>query len=423
VINALEREKVYLKLFGKKLISFKKFKSGEIIGTGLLNPILDRLGFFTMLLIQAKFYRGYKNLGKWNGKRIANTFAPPVGSKPMFRLLKAAIKGRLLRYKFPVAMTFAVTYKCQCKCVHCSAGKHFKKDVPELSTKEAKRVIDESLNLGISILAFTGGEPLLRDDIFELISHVDKRKAVPILFTNGQFLNEENSKKLAEAGLYSIFVSIDSPYPDEHDNLRGMPGLFDLAIKGIEHMKSQGIFVGLSSYATRSGTDRGMYKKIYTLAKKLDLKNVMLFDGVPTGNMLKDTSEMLTYEQREEIREFSSKIFKNDIIPPLSSQAWQNSIEGYLGGIGCLAGNIQYYVSAYGDVTPCDFTPLSFGNIRKESLNKIWKRMAKHPAYNHRSTFCRMQNQKFRHFYIDPIPDNIILPYDINKLAYIDYRK
>ncbi|KKN22072.1 hypothetical protein LCGC14_0919080, partial [marine sediment metagenome] len=119
----MEREKVYLKLFGKKLISFKKLETGEIVGTGILNPLIDKLGFFTMLMIQAKFYRSYNNLGTWNGKRVSNTFAPPVGSRPMFRLMSAAIKGRIFRHPFPVAMTFAVTYRCQCNCVHCSAGK------------------------------------------------------------------------------------------------------------------------------------------------------------------------------------------------------------------------------------------------------------------------------------------------------------
>jgi MoaA/NifB/PqqE/SkfB family radical SAM enzyme len=80
-------------------------------------------------------------------------------------------------------------------------------------------------------------------------------------------------------------------------------------------------------------------------------------------------------------------------------------------------------VSAYGEVSPCDFSPLSFGNLRDEPLKAIWKRMVRHPAYKHRSSVCRMQSERFRHFYIDPIPDNATLPYDINKLPSIDYRK
>jgi MoaA/NifB/PqqE/SkfB family radical SAM enzyme len=413
----MQQERIYLKLFGKNLISFKKLDDGKIIGTGILNPLIQRLNLLTMFLIQFKFFRGYKNLGKWKGKRVANTFAPPIGSSAMYRTMWASLKSRILHTHCPVAMTFAVTYKCQCDCLHCSAGRHKRADINELSTMEAKKVIDESLDLGISILAFTGGEPLLHKDIYDLISYVDKRKAVCLLFTNGEYLTEENVQKLVDAGLYSIFVSIDSHEASKHNKLRKRLHLFEKALNGIENAKKAGLMVGISTYATRSGTNDKEYKKIYRLARKLGVHNVMLFDGVATGNMLHDTSELLTQTQREEIRKFSSLMFKYSVIPPLSSQSWQNSIEGYIGGIGCLAANIQYYVSAYGDVTPCDFTPLSFGNIRDEPLKKIWKKMINHPAYNHRSTFCRMQNPIFRRMFIDPIPDDAMLPYKIQNLS------
>lgn len=422
----MEKEQVFLKLYGRNLISYKKLENGQIAGTGLLNPLLDRLRVYRllfMIILQANFYKNYNNIGKWKGKMVANTFAPPVGSRPMFRALKGLIKSQLMSYPSPVAMTFAVTYKCQCKCVHCSAGNHLRKDKKELSTEEGKKLIDDAQKLGVTIIAFTGGEPLLREDIFELISHVDKRKAMPVMFTNGQFLTDENVDKLADAGLYSLFLSIDAPDPEEHDKLRGMPGLFETAIEGLKKVKSKGIFAGFSSYATRSGTEKEVYKKLHELAIELGLHNIILFDCVPTGNMLKDTSEMLTYELREKIHNYSSEVFRKRIVPPLSSQAWQNSVEAYLSGIGCLAANIQYYASAYGDIAPCDFTPLSFGNVLKEPLKKIWMRMVKHPAYNHRSPFCRMQNKEFRHLFIDPIPDDATLPYQINNLPREDYRK
>jgi len=416
------REKVIWKVLGKKLISYKKLDDGTVVGSGFLNPLVDRFRLITMFIAQAKFYKNY-DLGQWHGKRVANTFAPPVGSRAMFRAMKNVLRGRILRHARPIAMTFAVTYNCQCNCIHCSAGKHYREEVPELTTKEAKKLIADSQNLGISVLAFTGGEPLLRKDIFDLITYVNKKKSIPIIFTNGQLLNEENVNKLADAGLFCLYVSIDSPNPDEHNKLRGMPGLFDIALNGIRLAKEKGMFVGLSSYATQSTTKEGKYKEIYILAKELGLHNVMLFDAVPTGIILKDTSEVLKMEQREEIRQYSEYIRQNQIVPPLSAQSWQNSIESYLGGIGCLAAYIQYYVSAYGEVTPCDFTPISFGNIRDAPLKKIWKRMIHHPAYKHRSSFCRMQNEKFRKLYINPIPDDAFLPYPIDKLPNLDYRK
>ncbi len=413
----------YLTFRDIKLISFKKKANGEIIGTGILNPLLEKFRLLPMLFLQANFYRKYDNLGTWKGKRVANTFAPPVGSRPQFRALKGLIKSHLCPHPFPVAMTFAITYRCQCKCVHCSAGRHAKKGNSELSTEEAKQLIDDSQKLGVTIIAFTGGEPLVREDIYELIAHVDQQKAMPIMFTNGLLLNDENVERLFQAGMYSVFVSLDSPFPEEHDALRKMPGIFAKATDGINKLKQKGILVGISSYATRSATENKMYKKMYKLAQDLGVQNYILFDGVPTGNMLKDTSEMLTPDQREEIYQYSSKLFEKKMIPPLSSQSWQNSVEGNFAGIGCLAANIQYYVSAYGEVTPCDFTPLSFGNIRNEPLKNIWSRMVNHPAYCHRSHFCRMQNPQFRKCYIDPIPNDAKLPYSISKLPQVDYTR
>jgi MoaA/NifB/PqqE/SkfB family radical SAM enzyme len=418
----MERELVVWQLLGKRLVSYKEREDGKVIGTGFLNPIIDRFSLIVRLIFQTKYFINY-NLGKWHGKRVMNTFAPPLGSRAMFRAIKNVIRGKILGHARPIAMTFAITYKCPCQCVHCSAAKYERFNIPELDTEEAKRVIEESQKLGVSIITFTGGEPLLRQDLFELIAHINQKKAVPILFTNGLYLTQDNVDKLYDAGLYSLFVSIDSHVADEHDKLRGVNGLFEKAIEGIKRAKEKGIFVGLSSYATQSSTKGGMYKNVHELAKSLGLHNVMLFDAVPTGKILKDTSELLTMEQHEEIYKFSSELHKHKVIPPLSSQSWQNSIESYLAGVGCLAAHVQYYVSAYGEVTPCDFTPLSFGNIRDESLKSIWKRMIHHPAYKHLVTSCRMQNPKFRHFYIDAIPDDCLLPYDITRLPSVDYRK
>jgi len=166
----MEIEQVFLKLFGRNLISYKKLENGQVVGSGILNPILDRLSIYRlifMILLQANFYKNME-VGRWKGKIVSNTFAPPVGSRPMLRALKGLIKSQLMPYPFPIAMTFAVTYNCQCKCVHCSAGRHLKTEQKELSTEEAKKLIDDAQKLGVTIIAFTGGEPLLREDLFEI---------------------------------------------------------------------------------------------------------------------------------------------------------------------------------------------------------------------------------------------------------------
>lgn len=411
------------KLGRLKLLAFETSEvgDGEVKGTGLLNPLLRGLNLAVVMYLQSQFYAKY-HVATWRGKRVANPFAPPVGSRPQFRALKALAKSHLTGISYPLACTFAVTYRCQLQCRHCSAARHVRKEEQELSTAEAKRVIDESLDMGVAVIAFTGGEPLLRKDIFELISYVDPHKAVAHLFTNGLLLTEDVVDKLQAAGLYTLFVSLDSVDPEEHDRLRGRAGVFRAAVEGVQRALDKGLMVCLSSYASRRNTEADHYRRMHELGKKLGVHMVVLFDCVPTGALLHDTSDMLTPEQKEMIGQYNSYLFHHGIRPVLAAQAWQNSVEGYLSGIGCVAGHLQYYVSAYGDVTPCDFTPLSFGSLRQESLKHIWARMVHHPAYHHVSRRCRMQNPQFRAVYIDPIPDDAGLPYPIHLLPQLDYR-
>jgi hypothetical protein len=93
--------------------------------------------------------------------------------------------------------------------------------------------------------------------------------------------------------------------------------------------------------------------------------------------------------------------------PHVTTQALVNGPEGS----GCFGGFTQFYMTAYGDVDPCDFTPLTFGNIRDEPLTNIWACLLSHPAYSNRCRHCRMQDPEFRRQYIDPIPDDVLLPW------------
>ena len=95
------------------------------------------------------------------------------------------------------------------------------------------------------------------------------------------------------------------------------------------------------------------------------------------------------------------------------TQSWTNSGRGFSLLIGCLAANLQCHVTAQGDLTPCDFTPLSFGNVRDADVAELWQRMLEHPAYAKRSLHCRMQYPEFRQTYIETIPEGASLPYPI----------
>jgi len=105
--------------------------------------------------------------------------------------------------------------------------------------------------------------------------------------------------------------------------------------------------------------------------------------------------------------EMERKYNSMEVYPHVITQALVNGPEGS----GCFGGLSQFYMTAYGDIDPCDFTPLTFGNIRDEALEDIWQRMLSHPAYAQRCNHCRMQDPAFRSLYIDSIPDDALLPW------------
>jgi MoaA/NifB/PqqE/SkfB family radical SAM enzyme len=100
----------------------------------------------------------------------------------------------------------------------------------------------------------------------------------------------------------------------------------------------------------------------------------------------------------------------------MSTQSWTNSGRGFAKSFGCLAGNYQFHITACGDLMPCDFTPLSFGNVRDRCVADLWKKLTTHPAYCRHQDACRMQSLEFRNRYIRPIPLNTPLPVLIEEL-------
>ncbi len=283
----------------------------------------------------------------------------------------------------------------------------------ELSTDEWKHVISESQQMGVVTVVFTGGEPLLRPDIFELIKWVDKDEAVPLMFCNGILLSEDNVSKLAQAGLWAIHVSLDSPEPDQHDAMRRVPGCFNKALEGLKRAKDAGILTGISTYATPERLHNGQVVELIEMAKRIGVDEVTIFDVVPTGRLLtQDRKHLLSDEDKTELCRLEDAYNQSNTTPHIITQAHVNGPTG----VGCYAGWCQFYMTAYGDLMPCDFTPLTFGNARQESVEAIWERMIGHEAYCKHKNSCRMQDPAFRTRWIDKIPMTGPFPYPIGDL-------
>lgn len=353
---------------------------------------------------------------------IWSLYFPPIPSTAHSAVLEAYLATFLVKRKAPAAATIGVTDSCQYTCVHCSAMRRNEDGAGstarrKLTLGELKRVVDESVAAGCGNVTFTGGEPLLFPQLEELITHVPKEHAVAQVFTNGRELTEERAAALAAAGLHSIQVSVDSPVSEEHDRLRGEAGAFAAARRAVTAARRAGLLVGVSTYATPASVRRGDVPALARLAATWGACELTVFDAIPTGRLLDDTSVALAADDRRRLRlqaRATNRAAQRGL--RVVTQTWTNSGRGFARFIGCLAGNCQFHVTASGDFQPCDFMPLSMGNVRDDSVGDLWRRTCDHPAFCRHSNACRMQSAEFRRRYIERIPSDAALPYPIARL-------
>lgn len=346
---------------------------------------------------------------------LYSLYIPPVPSGPQERMIESFLRKWLVADPAPMAATIAVTTRCQYSCAHCSAaGLDGRR---ELDAAELRRAVTGCLDLGVQVITLTGGEPLLRDDLEELVAAVPHDLATTLVFTNAHGLDDGRARALRAAGLFGVHVSLDSPDPATHDRLRGCEGAFARVERGVRSALDAGLKVGLSTYATHASVAAGDLTRVAALAHRWGVHEVTVFDAIPTGRLLHDRDLRLTPEDHlAVIREARRATRRHHRRPRVVSQSWTNSPRSFAKYIGCLGAGFQIHVTAHGDVTPCDFTPLSFGNVRDEPLESIWRRMTAHHEYCRHRILCRMQDPAFRARYIDTIPAGAPLPYPIAEL-------
>lgn len=381
----------------------------ETNGNALRSRIKGKASPLLRFLI-SRFFSSHASLGKLaskNGSNIYSLYFPPIPSPAHERLFESFISTHVFKRPRPMAATIGVTGQCQYTCKHCSAaGRSIEQ--PEMTNEEIKRVINQCLDLGVSNITFTGGEPLLRRDLASLIASIPPEKAVTQVFTNAAALTPEKIAEISEAGIYGLQMSLDSPDPEEHDYLRGSEGAFAAVKEGVSQARRAGLLVGISSYITRSRVweDHFIYR-MADLAADWGAQELTVFDVIETGRLMGKKDLMLDRLSRFKLLQQMGAVNRRYRGKMRTvTQSWTNSGRGFSRLIGCLAGHFQLHITSGGELAPCDFTPLSFGNIRETSVQDLWQRLLSHPAYRKRSQHCRMQDSEFRRKYIDTIPED-----------------
>jgi len=164
---------------------------------------------------------------------------------------KAQIRER--KQRRPVVV-WNCTKQCNLYCDHCYAAAETEPAPGEMTTAEGKQFLDELAAFGAPVVLFSGGEPLAREDLVELVAHASDAGLRPVLSTNGTLLTEERAAALREAGLKYVGVSVDG-MPERNDAFRGQDGAFDRALAGIEASQSAGLKTGLRYTITRHNAD------------------------------------------------------------------------------------------------------------------------------------------------------------------------
>jgi radical SAM protein with 4Fe4S-binding SPASM domain len=275
----------------------------------------------------------------------------------------------------------------------------------DLSTNQAKNLIEQLADLGrnqpqMPVLVFSGGEPLCREDLFELVDHSQKAGIISALATNGTLIDSDIAKQIKESGISRVAVSLDGATADVHDNLRQLDGAFEKALNGIKFLSKEKIPFQINVTLTKHNA--GQLKEIYELAKSLGAVALHIFMLVPVGCgqtlAEEDILSAQEYEQKlieisalENLGELQVKVTcgphyqrvikqKGLNFQSHGSAAEESSVPGAHKhkqiSRGCLAGIAVLFVAHQGDVFPCGYLPVRCGNILEEKLSEIWRNSA-----------------------------------------------
>jgi MoaA/NifB/PqqE/SkfB family radical SAM enzyme len=319
---------------------------------------------------------GEEKVVPYEGKLVYSSFLPPIPSKAADQVLdaldlsKGAFDAQLTgRRRAPISMYIAITERCPYHCAHCSAvGRN---PVQELTTSEMKKVLADLQDMGTAIIGFTGGEPLLRNDLCELIASIDER-SVSFLFTTGYGLTLEKAKAFKKAGLFAVGISLDDAAPKRMDAMRGREGAFDKAVEAVKLCREAGLYTMTQTVAGRDSLRTGHLQKIIALSKTLGVHEVRVLENMPSGRLAKVSEDrILNAADRDELRAFNVAMNKEKGLPKVSVFAYTEDKSRF----GCGAGTQHSYLDAAGNLYPCDFVPLSFGNVRERPIAELWREM------------------------------------------------
>jgi len=289
----------------------------------------------------------------------------------------------------PRLIAWEITGACNLKCVHCRASAVEKPLPDEFSTDEAIKLVDEITSFSSPILILTGGEPLVREDVYDIASYATDKGLRVVMGSNGTLITSEVAKKLRKSGIQRVAISLESASPEIHDKFRMVPGAFEATLEGIKHLKEQKIGIQIDPTITKRNLDR--IEEILDLAIDLEADALHIFLLVPTGRGKELKEEEIPAEEYERVLNWFYD--KHDKVPLhlkatcaphyyriMRQRAKEEGkkITQETHGLeamtrGCLGGISFCFIGHAGQVQPCGYLELDCGNVRELPFKQIWE--------------------------------------------------
>ena len=274
-------------------------------------------------------------------------------------------------------VSWMTTNRCNLTCRHCYQNAAPDARANELTTSEARTLIDQIAAAGFRIMIFSGGEPLMRPDIYELVSYAAGKGLRPVFGTNGTLITPEVARRLKDAGACAMGISLDSADAAKHDAFRGLAGAYEATLAGMRACREAGL--PFQVHTTVMEWNKDEVTDITDLVVQLGGVAHYIFFLIPVGRgkFIGDTA-LKVAENEQLLRRIMAKQLEVPIdIKPTCAPQFMRVAEQM--GVrtrftrGCLAGDTYCIVSPEGDVRPCAYMTEVAGNVRVTPFDEIWR--------------------------------------------------
>jgi MoaA/NifB/PqqE/SkfB family radical SAM enzyme len=314
----------------------------------------------------------YRRPVQFGDKFVIDSAFPPYPSKALDRRLSNYINHLDMRELPTGIVSISTTNQCPYNCEFCSTNARSRTE-DDLDEELLIRTIKTVENIGTPTLILHGGEPMSRYDRFlRLVKSVDPDTCL-WMFTTGFGVTPERAAQLKDNGLFGVWVSLDHYDPDTHNRMRGHPKAFENAVCAVERFKAAGVYTCLSLVPPDDFEERDNFIKYYDMARDMGVAEIRIMEVKPSGREarfgVKPHSPVLAQMQKDL---YKDPAFRGH--PPISGlSTWLEKDEA----LGCQCRFEYLFITSTGEVQPCEATEISFGNVREEPFEDIYKRACK----------------------------------------------